>query len=70
MTLHIALGLEKKVVLLNNIFNKNDFEMYGLGVIVEPNVLCGCYYSPVCPHESMKNILPEIILTKIVMLLK
>jgi heptosyltransferase-2 len=48
MALHIAIALKKKVVLLNNIFNSNEFDLYGLGRIVEPPVPClGCY-SPVC----------------------
>ena len=65
MTLHLALGLKKKVVLLNNIFNKNEFEMYGLGIILEPERPCGCYYSPDCPHESMKSISPQNVFVAI-----
>ena len=65
MTLHIALGLEKKVVLLNNIFNSNEFEMYGLGVIVEPDKPCGCYYTPVCPHDSMRSITPSKVFREV-----
>lgn len=59
MALHLAIGLKKKVVLMNNIFNKNEFELYGRGVIIEPDISCGCYYSPDCPHGSMNSILPE-----------
>ena len=70
MTLHIALGLEKKVVLLNNIFNRNEFELYNLGVIIEPEVMCECYYSPVCPHESMKKISSHAVMQAIIQLLK
>ena len=36
MALHVALGLKKKVVLFNNVFNSKEFELYGLGEIVEP----------------------------------
>ena len=44
MALHIAIGLEKKIVLLNNIFNRYEFYLYGLGSIVEPDVPCkACY---------------------------
>jgi len=44
MALHVAIGLNKKVVLFNNIFNRNEFEMYGLGEIIEPDVDClGCF---------------------------
>lgn len=46
MALHIAIALKKKVLLYNNVFNRNEFELYGLGEILEPNVPClGCYRS-------------------------
>ncbi len=42
--LHAAIGLGKKIVLLNNVFNKNEFYMYGRGTILEPKLSCvGCY---------------------------
>jgi heptosyltransferase-2 len=69
MTLHIALGLWKKVVLLNNIFNRKEFEMYGLGVILEPEKPCGCYYTPVCPHDSMRLISPQSVYHEIMKLM-
>jgi len=44
MTLHIAIGLGKQVILLNNIFNKNEFYLYEKGTIIEPKLSCvGCY---------------------------
>ena len=57
MTLHIAIALNKKIILLNNIFNKNEFELYGLGVLLEPdNKDClGCYKNS-CPLECMSAI--------------
>lgn len=46
MALHVAIGLKKNIVLFNNIFNKHEFEMYGLGKILEPDVPClDCYKS-------------------------
>ncbi|MGE5316235.1 MAG: glycosyltransferase family 9 protein [Acidobacteriota bacterium] len=62
MAMHIALGLGKKLVLMNNIFNPNEFELYGLGEIVEPPVPCGCYFTPTCPHDSMRNITPQMVM--------
>lgn len=56
MALHVAIGLDKKVVLFNNIFNRHEFELYGLGEILEPGVACSCYYSPVCPNNCMQYI--------------
>lgn len=52
MGMHIALGLGKKIVLLNNIFNRNEFELYGLGNIVEPDKECTCYFMPRCVNEK------------------
>ena len=59
MAMHIAMGLQKKVIVFNSIFNKNEFYLYGRGEIIEPNPKCDCYYKPVCPHDSMKYIEPE-----------
>lgn len=61
MALHLAIGLEKRVVLMNNVFNSCEFELYGLGEIVEPPKPCGCYYAPQCPHDSMRKILPDAV---------
>jgi len=56
MTMHITIGLNKKIVLFNNIFNRNEFELYGLGEILEPEYKCTCFYSPVCPNNCMQYI--------------
>ena len=66
MAMHIAMGLKKKTIIFNNIFNKNEFYLYGRGEVIEPDPKCDCYYSPVCPHESMKNILPRKVLGKLI----
>lgn len=54
MAMHITLGLNKKIVLFNNIFNPNEFELFGLGEIVQPEKECKCFYSPVCINEEYK----------------
>lgn len=54
MAMHLAIGLEKRIVLFNNIFNKHEFELYGLGEILEPDFDCTCYYSPTCPNNCMQ----------------
>jgi ADP-heptose:LPS heptosyltransferase len=54
MAMHIAIGLGKKIVLFNNVFNKNEFELYGLGEILEPDFDCTCFYSPTCPNNCMQ----------------
>jgi heptosyltransferase-2 len=53
MALHIGIGLKKRIVLFNNIFNRHEFELYGLGRILEPDVEClGCF-KPVCDDDCM-----------------
>lgn len=54
MAMHITIGLNKRIVLFNNIFNRNEFELYGLGEILEPDFDCTCFYSPVCSNNCMQ----------------
>ncbi|MCX8105114.1 MAG: glycosyltransferase family 9 protein [Ignavibacterium album] len=70
MAMHLAIGLKKKVLIFNTIFNKNEFYLYGRGEIIEPEEKCDCYYSPVCPHDSMKKITPDKVVNAIEKLLK
>ncbi|MDZ7268577.1 MAG: glycosyltransferase family 9 protein [candidate division KSB1 bacterium] len=48
MMMHIALGLRKPLVLFNNIFNPHEFELYGLGVLLQPESGCDCYFGNTC----------------------
>ena len=52
MAMHITIGLNKKIVLFNNIFNKHEFELFGLGEIIEPEKECKCFYSPTCTNNE------------------
>lgn len=62
MALHVALGLNKKVILMNNVFNRHEFYLYGLGKIVEPAKKClGCYKNE-CSEDCMSLISPEQIM--------
>ncbi|MFH0733056.1 MAG: glycosyltransferase family 9 protein [bacterium] len=73
MAMHITLALNKKIVLFNNIFNKNEFELFGLGEIVEPEKECKCFYSGKCKNNEyfcMDTIEPEKVFTTINKLLK
>lgn len=63
MAMHITIGLNKKIVLFNNIFNRHEFELYGLGEILEPGVPCTCYFSPECPDNCMQYITVDRVLT-------
>jgi len=65
MALHIALGLKKKVVLFNNIFNRHEFEMYGRGIIIEPpNTCLGCFMGD-CEKACMELIEPVKVLNAV-----
>lgn len=54
MAMHITIGLGKKIVLFNNIFNKHEFELYGLGTILEPDKPCRCFYQPTCTNRAYR----------------
>lgn len=67
-TMHLALGMKKRVVVLNNIFNKNEFELYGRGVVVEPLRKCKCYYGKTCTnkeYQCMDSLYPVQVLNAI-----
>lgn len=51
MMMHIATGLEKPMVLFNNIFNPHEFELYGRGEIVSPDSGCECYFGNTCKRS-------------------
>lgn len=68
MGMHITIALEKKIVLFNNIFNRNEFELYNLGEIIEPSKECTCYFSATCKnpdYKCMEHIEPERVFTTV-----
>ena len=67
MAMHIALGLGKKLVLFNNIFNRHEFEMYGRGRILAPQQKCTCFFQPRCRNESfcMDTLEPDTVLNAV-----
>lgn len=68
MGMHIAIGLKKKLILFNNIFNKNEFELFGRGEIIEPAKPCQCYFSPKCKNEEyrcIEHIYPDRVLQSV-----
>ena len=71
MGMHIALGLGKKLILFNNIFNPNEFELYGRGVIVSPSQTCECYFQPRCRSKNfcLKTLTPVSVQDSVVALL-
>ena len=63
MAMHLAIGARTPLVLLNNIFNRYEFELYGRGEIVEPPTPCDCYYSGVCRtgRKCINEISPQAV---------
>ncbi|MFH1845415.1 MAG: glycosyltransferase family 9 protein [bacterium] len=63
MAMHIALGLGKKLVLFNNIFNPHEFELYGRGTILAPEQPCTCFFQPRCSNEKfcLETLRPESV---------
>lgn len=73
MALHIAIGLKKRVVLFNNIFNRHEFDLFGRGVIIEPQRPCKCFFSPKCVNPEyfcMDYIFPSKVMEEIKNLLQ
>ena len=68
MAMHLAIGARTPLVLLNNIFNRYEFELYGRGEIVEPPAPCQCYYSAVCRtgRKCVTEILPNAVFEAVV----
>ena len=65
MVLHIAIALKKKIILFNNIFNTNEFELYGRGVIIQPDKPCTCFFSPACKNTEyfcMDYLIPDKVM--------
>ena len=72
MAMHLAIGARVPLVLLNNIFNRYEFELYDRGEIVEPPTLCDCYYSPVCRtgRKCINEISPQTVFGAVLRSLK
>jgi len=71
MAMHIAIGLKKTLVLINNIFNKHEFFLYNRGIILEPELKClGCFkqrFDKSCPViNCMDLIIPKTVFEKII----
>lgn len=67
MAMHIAIGLKKNIILFNNIFNKHEFEFYGRGLIIEPNIKCvGCYKTKFDDDCPVKNCMELVKVDEVV----
>lgn len=67
MAMHIAIALQKQLVLMNNIFNPYEFELYGRGAIVQPEKACACFYRGSCQFGTscMEDLAPEKVLQQV-----
>ncbi len=54
MALHLGIGLQKRLVVMNNIFNSHEFELYGRGEIIQPTRECKCYFKQSCTNSEYK----------------
>ncbi|MGZ5564698.1 MAG: glycosyltransferase family 9 protein [Chthoniobacterales bacterium] len=63
MAMHLAIGARTPLVLINNIFNPHEFELYGRGEVIGPSTPCDCYYSGVCKtgRRCINEILPGTV---------
>jgi ADP-heptose:LPS heptosyltransferase len=59
--MHLGIAAKTPLVLLNNIFNAHEFELYGRGEIVGPPQPCDCYYDAHCRtgRQCIQEITPE-----------
>ncbi|MBD2720496.1 glycosyltransferase family 9 protein [Hymenobacter armeniacus] len=48
MGMHISIALRKPTILMNNIFNSHEFDLYGRGQLVGPDKQCVCFYRGTC----------------------
>ncbi|RIY04929.1 glycosyltransferase family 9 protein [Hymenobacter rubripertinctus] len=48
MAMHISIALRKPTILMNNIFNPHEFDLYGRGQLVQPDKQCICFYRGTC----------------------
>jgi ADP-heptose:LPS heptosyltransferase len=67
MAMHISVALKKKTVLMNNIFNPHEFELYGRGVIIQPETECVCYFQGNCKkgESCMKDLHAEKVFSAV-----
>jgi ADP-heptose:LPS heptosyltransferase len=65
MAMHITIGLGKRLVLFNNIFNPREFELYKRGEILEPDPPCICTFVADCELHCMDRIEPARVMKAI-----
>ena len=67
MALHMAIGLGKRIVLFNNVFNRHEFHLFGQGRIIEPDLSClACYKSRFDSACPVTNCMERISVDRVV----
>ena len=67
VALHLSLGLNKKVVVLNAVFPSNEFYLFGKGVLLVADVPCKECYKPDFDGDCHSPTCMEILTPKIVL---
>lgn len=72
MGMHLTLGLRKKIVLINNIFNPAEFDLFGRGRIIHPPKQCKCFYRGTCADgiSCMETLSPDEVLDAVLEVLR
>lgn len=73
LAMHVAVGLKKKIIILNSVFNKNEHDPYGRSRIIEPKLPCKCYYKAKCEnpdYHCTDSIKPEKVLREVLNAIK
>jgi len=72
MAMHVAIALEKNLVVYNNIFNKHEFDLYGLGKIIQPEQACKCFFKSECTEKTwcMETLKPNLVVRTVEEVLK
>lgn len=52
LMMHIAIALQKTLILFNNIFNPHEFELYKRGILMQPSSGCDCYFGNTCKRST------------------
>ena len=65
--MHLAIASKVPLVLLNNIFNPHEFELYRRGEVLGPPKACDCFYQPTCRtgRNCMTEILPDAVIAAV-----
>ena len=72
MAMHVAIGLKKSLVLLNNIFNPKEFHFFVPSIILGPEKDCECFYRPTCINDinCIEDVKPKTVFEAVTKLIQ